>query len=752
MKHPKLSIIIVNYKVKKELFNCIRSIIKSKPKVSYEIIVVDNDEKKTIENSLKKRFKNVRYIGNPVNSGFGTGNNLGTKNARGEYLFFLNPDTLVERNAIDNLIRSIKNDKKTGVASPLLLDKNRGVYPLQGTLELTPVRAIFGLSFINKIFPNNPISKKYWQKNWDKSKDKNVDVVPGTALMIKKDLFERVSGFDEKFFLYFEEFDLCNRIKDLGFEIKIIASSKVVHLWERSTKKREDIKKIFARSKFYYFKKNYGFLNALAVSFLTETTKEKFLLFFIFILGVFLRFYKLDQLMIFIADQGWFYLSARDLLVNHSIPLLGVPSSVVWLKQGPLGTYLIALSLYFGKFHPISPAVFFSALDSLTILLIFYISKKWINERSALFASAFYATSPLILVMSRMPYHTSAIPFFACLFFIILGSKKNYLNLFFLFFILGLLIQLELSNSVLLVLLLIYILFKKIKISKAKVYLSTFGLIIGLLPFIIYDFSHRFIQTVGLPLWIINRVRLFLGLTISGNSTTHNFPIALTTVRDQLAQIIFPFSLTFFYFILILLLVSLFMKRREIIESKIFLIALWFFVPLFGFLIHAAPGMAYFPLIFPAVCLLIGFCLDFYSKFNKPLVILVFLVILFVNVFNIVKSDYFIWTNKSVRMPPNNYGFGPTYLIFNDLSKKIVSDSQKRNFNVKGGGFLSKYESGIDNFKYLILINGGKIDYNSSLKYVIYAKDDVEREKAVSNSKNVLFKSNYFYIYKQVSE
>ena len=108
-----ISIIIVNYKVEKEIIESIDSIVESKPKVSYEIIVVDNDQNGKIEKNLKKSFfSDVKYIKSPSNIGYGGGNNLGAKFAKGDFLFFLNPDTIVEKGSIDTLCNFIKNNPK----------------------------------------------------------------------------------------------------------------------------------------------------------------------------------------------------------------------------------------------------------------------------------------------------------------------------------------------------------------------------------------------------------------------------------------------------------------------------------------------------------------------------------------------------------------------------------------------------------------------------------------------------------------
>lgn len=258
----KISIILVNYKVKKELLECISSIYLSKQSISFEIIVVDNDEKNTLEKELKKRFPNELYIKAKRNLGFGAGNNTGAKYAKGEYIFFLNPDTKIISGDIRKLLRMFK-DKRVGAVAPILLDKNGRPYKKQGTMKLTPRSAIFSQTFIYKYFPGNKMAKRFWLDGWDKNKIQEVDVVPGTAFIIKKEIFQKLNGFDEKFFLYFEESDLCNRIKKEGYKIFMSPDLKVEHSWGSSTKQRKDINRIFKRSRRYYFYKHYGILGIL---------------------------------------------------------------------------------------------------------------------------------------------------------------------------------------------------------------------------------------------------------------------------------------------------------------------------------------------------------------------------------------------------------------------------------------------------------------------------------------------------------
>src|SRR3989344_3185278 len=167
---PKVSIIIVYYRKFKVLKNCLDSIYKNKSKVPFEIIVVDNDEKRKITTTFKRNYPQAIYLKSSVNVGYSAGVNLGNKKACGEYLFILNSDTVLFKNTIDELVSFADNKKKLAIVAPVLLDENLTPYKLQGTRELNPVNALFSLSFLNKIFPDNPVSRKFWLKDVDINK------------------------------------------------------------------------------------------------------------------------------------------------------------------------------------------------------------------------------------------------------------------------------------------------------------------------------------------------------------------------------------------------------------------------------------------------------------------------------------------------------------------------------------------------------------------------------------------------------
>jgi len=271
MTKIRVSIIITYYSDKKKLFDTIESVLHNKPKYA-ELIIIDNSESDTISD-LKNNNKLI-YIKSSKNGGYGAGNNLGAANARGEYLFFLNPDTRITNKTIPNLVQFFKNTKKVGIVAPNLVDPKGNLFPQLGSNELGPISGMIALSFVNTVFPDNSISRNYWLTDQDMTVDREVKVVPGSAFMIKKTIFKELHGFDEKFFLFFEESDICRRVRDLGYKIFFTAKSEVVHIWKFDNREESPIlKKHFVHSRFYYFRKHYGLLWAITVEIFTRMSR-----------------------------------------------------------------------------------------------------------------------------------------------------------------------------------------------------------------------------------------------------------------------------------------------------------------------------------------------------------------------------------------------------------------------------------------------------------------------------------------------
>lgn len=702
----EVSIILVNYRVKQELFTCIRSVKKSRSDIIYELVIVDNDEKSYIEKELKQEFSDVLYIKSQKNLGYGAGNNLGAKYARGKYLFFLNPDTQVLPEAISILVKFLEKNTNVAITAPLFLNKKNKPYFPQGSKRLTPLRAVFTLSFLHRLFPNNVISKEYLIYDWDKTGVKEVDVVPGTAFVIRKEIFEKIGGFDENFFLYFEEFDLCNRVKELGFKIFILPNAKVKHLWEVSTKRASfDVAKVFRESRFYYFKKYYGVIPAFLMEVLLRLNKTYILLGLILTLGAFLRFYKLEELMPFIGDQGWFYLSARDIVLKGSIPLVGITSSHTWLHQGPLWTYMLSVVLWLFNFNPVSGAYLTSFLGIITILVLYVACSIMFSKKLAIIASCLYAVSPLVVFHSRFAYHTSPIPLFTVLFILFLYKWISGKNPYFPFaiFILSILYNLELATvslGISLIGILVYGLYKKktwaIRVyNKRIVFLAFLFFILPMVPIFIYDFNHGFSQTGGFMAWIGYKIIKFLNpfeeMFFSTNGTSMaNFLYKsihrLLFLPDARIALLFFLSSIFYFFY------SLYkMYKYNRCNIGYVLISYLLTVATIGFIVSQTSSEAYLPIFFPLIIIMSALLIFYISEkirfFHIGGLFLIF--IMAVNSYSIIKEYH----NTQVK--------GLTFTDRINASRKIVQHVDGKEYVLIGSGWLSEFENYTMNYQYL---------------------------------------------------
>ena len=238
-RNPDLSIVIVSYNTRKTTHQCLESIFKSfrsystDSSPSFEIILIDNasntDDSQTYLAEYAKKHKNIIYIANTTNSGYGPANNQAVKKARGKYLLLLNSDTIILKDAIHRLFYFYKKNEKTKhFIGPKLLNKD--LTPQASAAPFYSLPVIFGALFLKG---------DYWGLTRSSPKElKKVDWVSGAAIITKKEYFEKVNGFDETIFMYMEEVDLLYRAKKLGLNTFFYPKAKFMHLGSASSNGR----------------------------------------------------------------------------------------------------------------------------------------------------------------------------------------------------------------------------------------------------------------------------------------------------------------------------------------------------------------------------------------------------------------------------------------------------------------------------------------------------------------------------------
>lgn len=232
-----VSVIIVNYNVRYFLEQCLLSVQAALKNTDGEIIVVDNNSGDGSAEFLKEKFPDVHFILNKENKGFATANNLAVSVARGNYILFLNPDTVLPEDCIEkcvNFIRS-KNDKVAiGIrmvdGSGKFLKESKRAFP-------DPLTSLYKLSGLTFLFPSSHTFGRYYLGHLDEFASHEVDVLAGAFIMLPCEILNEVKGFDESFFMYGEDIDLSYRIQQAGFSNFYFAGSTIIHFKGESTKK-----------------------------------------------------------------------------------------------------------------------------------------------------------------------------------------------------------------------------------------------------------------------------------------------------------------------------------------------------------------------------------------------------------------------------------------------------------------------------------------------------------------------------------
>lgn len=215
-----ISIIIVTYNNKKTIKSCIDSVLKYTP--GCEIIVVDNASKDNTVKLVKRYKQKVMVVKSNTNLGFSKGNNLGVRYTTCEYLVFLNPDTEVEeKEAFTKMKDVLEKNKNFGLIGP------RFVYP-DGSSQYT----VRNMPTISAAFKQYILKVKGAYDFYDPNCVDlcEVESVVGACMIIKKDIFLKVGGFDEKYFLYYEDLDLCRKIRENGLKIGYLPSVNIKHI------------------------------------------------------------------------------------------------------------------------------------------------------------------------------------------------------------------------------------------------------------------------------------------------------------------------------------------------------------------------------------------------------------------------------------------------------------------------------------------------------------------------------------------
>lgn len=264
-----LSIIIVSWRVKELLEQCLASIFRQSFDFSYEVIVIDNNSGDGTVEMVEADFSQVQLVKSQINLGFARANNLGLKRAVGRYLLLLNPDTRLLDNSLNQAVKFMSDHKNCGVLGAKLLNPD---FSLQPSVRRFP-RLIDHCLMMFKLHHLIPLNR-YLASDFDYQKQQTVDQVMGAFFMISRNLLEKIGWLDEGYYLWFEEVDYCQRARQASFIVNYFPEIKVIHYGGQSFNQVWGFKNHwrFSLSRFRYFKKYHSLLAYMLILVLTPVS------------------------------------------------------------------------------------------------------------------------------------------------------------------------------------------------------------------------------------------------------------------------------------------------------------------------------------------------------------------------------------------------------------------------------------------------------------------------------------------------
>jgi N-acetylglucosaminyl-diphospho-decaprenol L-rhamnosyltransferase len=251
---PDLAVVVVNYNAGEHLLACLTSVLASSGDASLEVVVVDNASRDGSAKVAAERFPEAMVIETGTNRGFAAGVNVGIRATRSRFVFVLNPDAELTVGTLGALAKLARDRPHAGLLGPLIRNADGTLYPSGRTFP--SVTQALGHAFLGPFDPENRWTREYTMAGWDRTTERRVDWVSGSAMLLRREALDRVGLLDEGFFLYGEELDLCTRLRDAGWQVVFTPEVEVTHVGAVSTGRSRRMNLIHSRSIYRYYRKH----------------------------------------------------------------------------------------------------------------------------------------------------------------------------------------------------------------------------------------------------------------------------------------------------------------------------------------------------------------------------------------------------------------------------------------------------------------------------------------------------------------
>jgi N-acetylglucosaminyl-diphospho-decaprenol L-rhamnosyltransferase len=237
----RLSIIVISYNTLDMTLNCLSSVFEQTSQTPFELIVWDNASQDKSAEAIGERFGNrIKLVVSDQNLGFAVANNRSAELASGDYLLLLNPDTVILAGAIDRLVEFVASQPNAGIWGGMTLFGDGQLNPASCWSKQSLWSLFCRASGLSSIFSKSNIFNTEGLGGWDREGVRSVDIVSGCFFLVRRDTWESLRGFREKYFMYGEEADFCLRAKAIGFSPIVSSEAKIIHFGGASEKIRAD--------------------------------------------------------------------------------------------------------------------------------------------------------------------------------------------------------------------------------------------------------------------------------------------------------------------------------------------------------------------------------------------------------------------------------------------------------------------------------------------------------------------------------
>lgn len=429
---------------------------------------------------------------------------------------------------------------------------------------------------------------------------------------------------------------------------------------------------------------------------------ENTLILIIVCVATWLRVWQIDAQGILFSDAGRDLVVAYESVQQKSLPLLGIPSSVPRFKQGPISIWIEMVVIALFGVNTLAQSLVFALISIAAVIGVYEFVCIYASKKHALLAAALIAVSPLAVANGRVPYHTTPLPLALVLYLfalILLWHKKRY-SYFFAAFAFAFVFQFELAMAPLFLLIPVIMWYQKHKLAKINLIQLFSGLIVGLLPQVIYDLTHTFAQIGVFFVWIGHKLYEFVSFKDGGSVHFENYFHSFSTYGGRI------FSTDYWVISVAVLLVLLagfyfsFIQFRNrtinpawlITDSSILLLVI-------GYFIHGSPSEAYFPPFLILLPIHLSFTIFSLPRIAQRTALLLVTVLFFWNIYSITSHSFFVDNSQK-------FSYGPSTGEINRVTR-FIANKTSESYSLKTfNNDEEKFPSLFDNYKWIALENG----------------------------------------------